>query len=298
MPEELRIVVVDQGGAAPSRGPTAPGGGQPARGPVSGGGPRAFPVLQRPGQQPPGPRAVVGADGSRRAISAIGTAGGVAGAAAAGNVAGAASGASAGIVAAVGGPVGIAVAAVAAGLGVAAIAARKFAQVVESQTSRLAGFSGPLAAAQAQTELRRELGLLRRAQRIGPELASAERLRSQFESTMTDLATEVLQILLGILEELRPVIEFVIDGMKAVTSFLEEYGDTIGKAALLMLAKLDPLAAAAILIARLFQGEVDRREDEEIDDPFTQQFLDLLPRDAHGQPLFWPAGQPVPQPGV
>ena len=213
------------------------------------------------------------------------------------NVAGAASSASAGIVAAVGGPVGIAVAAVAAGLGVAAIATTKFAQVVESQTERLAGFSGPLAAAQARTELGRELGLLRRAQRIGPELAAAERLRSRFEGTMTDLGTEILQILLRLLEELRPVIELVIDGVKSITDFLAEHGDAIGRAALLIIAQISPIAAAAILVARLAQDEADRREDEE-EDPFTQQFLDLLPRNSDGQPLFWPAGQPVPQPGV
>ena len=293
MPEELRIVVVDQGGAAPSRGAVAPVASSSARAPVA--GPRAFPAPRAAPAQ--GPRAVVGADGSRRALSAVGTAGGIAGAAAAGNVAGAASGASAGIVAAVGGPIGVAVAAVAAGLGVAAIAARKFAQVVESQTGRLAGFSGPLAAAQAQTELRRELALLRRAQQVGPALASAERLRSRFEDAMTDLGTEVLEILLQILEILRPVIEFVIVGMKALADFLDRHGDAIGFALPALVGFVSPMAGAVLAILRLFQGEVDRREDE-IEDPFTQQFLDLLPRDANGRPLFWPAGQPVPQPGV
>ncbi len=188
-------------------------------------------------------------------------------------------------------------AAVAAGFGVAAIAVTKFAQVIESQTSKLAGFSGPLAAAQARTEIGRELALLRRAQRIGPGLAAAERLRFRFENTMTDLGTEILQVMLRILEELRPVIEFVITGMKAVTGFLEKYGDEIGAALPIILAQISPMAAGVLLISRLFQDEVERREDDE-DLIFTQQFLDLLPRDAHGQPLFWPAGQPVPQPGV
>lgn len=306
MPEELRIVVVDQGGAAPSGGgggPTAPGGF--SRAPGGGqfpGGPVAPPVQPPPFVRPPpvqpSPRTPGTGDPSRRAISAIGTAGGVAGAAAAGNVAGAASRASSGIVAAVGGPVGVAVAAIAAGFGVAAIAAVKFAQMVESQTARLAGFSGPLAAAQARTELGRELGLLRRAQRIGPGLAAAERLRSKFEGTMTDLGTEILQILLRILEALQPVIEFVITAMRVLTEFLERHGESIGAALPALVGMVSPMAAAVLSILRLFQGEVDRREDEEFDDPFTQQFLDLLPRDANGQPLFWPAGQPVPQPGV
>ena len=305
MPEELRIVVVDQGGG----GSGSSGGGQFPR--VAGGGrvPGAPPVQPPPFVRPPpvqpppvqpSPRAP--RDPFRGAISAAGTAGGVAGAAAAGNVAGAASRASSGIVAAVGGPIGLAVAAVAAGFGAAAIAAVTFARAVESQTSKLAGFSGPLAAAQARTEIGRELGLLRRAQRIGPELASAERLRSKFEGTMTDLTTEILRLLLRFFEEMRPLIEVVIAGTSATTNFLEQHGDKIGEGAFAVARGINPKVATAVEIilgiANLMRGEVERREDDEFNDPFTQQFLDLMPRDTQGQPLFWPAGQPVPQPGV
>ena len=115
---------------------------------------------------------------------------------------------------------------------------------------------------------------------------------------MTDLGTEILGILLRLLEELRPVIEFTITAMKVLTEFLERHGDAIGAGLPALVGMVSPMAAAVLSILRLFQGEVDRREDEDFEDPFTQQFLDLLPRDAHGQPLFWPAGQPVPQPGV
>ena len=299
MPEELRIVVVDQGGAAPSRGgPTAPGGQQFPRAPGGGqfpSGPVAPPVQPPPFVRPPpvqpSPRAPKASDPSRRAISAIGTAGGVAGAAAAGNVAGAASRGAAGIVAAVGGPVGIAVAAVAAGFGVAAIAATKFAQAIESQTNKLAGFSAPLSAAQAQTEISRELALMRRAQRIGPELAAAERLRSKFETAMTDLGTEILGVLLKLLEAATPMIEVVIKVLTIFTAFLERFGDTIGEA-MIVLARMSSIVRILELIFAILDRVFGVAGPDPIVDPFTTAFMNLLPRDpATGQPNFF---QPIP----
>ncbi len=295
--EELRIVVVDQGGAAGGRGPAggpgarAPGGGQFPRGPVA---PPVQPppfVRPPPVQSPRGPRAT---DSSGRVISAIGVAGGVAGAAAIGNVAGAASGA-AGAVAAAGGAVGIAVAAVAAGFAVAAIAAKKFAQVIESQTNKLAGFSAPLSAAQAQTEISRELALMRRAQRIGPELAAAERLRSKFETAMTDLGTEILGVLLKLLEAAEPFIEVAIKVLTIFADFLERFGDTIIKA-MIVLARMSPVVVVMEAVFRILEKIFDAivPDDDPVVDPFTTAFMNLLPRDPRtGQPNFF-----QPRPGV
>ena len=290
MPEELRIVVVDQGGAAPSRGAAAPAASSSARAPAA--GPRALPALQAP-RAAQGPRAVVAADGSRRALSAVGTAGGIAGAAAAGNVAGAASGASTGIVAAVGGPIGVAVASVAAGLGVAAIAARKFAQVVESQTNKLAGFSAPLSVAQAQTEITRELALMRRAQRIGPELAAAERLRSKFEDAMTDLGTEILGVLLKLLESATPFIEVGIKVLTIFAAFLEKWGDVIVKA-MIVLARMSPIISIMEAVFRILEKIFDTivPDPDPMVDPFTTAFMNLLQRNPRtGQREFF---QPIP----
>ena len=299
MPEELRIVVVDQGGAAPSRGAAAPAASSSARAPVAS---RAFPRLHAPPVQPPqfagpppvqpSPRAPATRDSSRGAISAVGTVGGIAGAAAAGNVAGAASASSAGIVAAVGGPIGVAVAAVAAGLGVAAIAARKFAQVVESQTNKLAGFSAPLSAAQAQTDVRRELALLRRAQRIGPELAAAERLRSKFEDAITDLGTEVLGLLLKVLEIGEPFIEVATKSMAILADFLEKHGDTIALA-MKVLVRMNPIVLIMEAVFRILEKIFDTivPDDPDPPDPFATAFMNLLPRNARGQREFF---QPAP----
>ncbi len=325
MPEELRIVVVDQGGARPPAGPTAPAVGR-GLSPAAGGRPgirppRIFqpPPIQpppfRPPKLPPGipspspgriPAVAAGAGaasiaerarGSRRAIAGIGTARGIAGTAAAGNV-GAAASAAAGVAAAsIAGPVGIAIAAVTAGFAVAAIAVRKFAQAVESQTGRLAGFSGPLALAQAQTEIGRELIQLRRARRLGPELAAVERLRFDLEKALGGVATEILAVLLRLVEELRPLIESGIRGLDLTADFIEKFGEHFDEAALAIVRQLNPTIALGLStvldIIKLMQGEVNRREDDETD-IFTQQFMDMLPRNDAGRPLFWPVDQPVP----
>ena len=323
MPEELRIVVVDQGGAAPSRGAAAPAGGPVPRGPIApgdglglfvpGGGrrPRGPVVPRSPEEQvalanrAKRQRArllgeeekILKAEQAARTAkfsSAVGTAGGIAGAAAAGNVAGAASRGAAGIVAAVGGPVGVVVAAVTAGFGVAAIAARKFAQVVESQTNKLAGFSAPLSAAQAQTEITRELALMRRAQRIGPELAAAERLRSKFEDAMTDLGTEILGVLLQLLEAATPFIEVGIKVMTIVANFLERWGDTIAKA-MIVLARMSSMVQILEAVFRVLEKMFDTivPDPDPMVDPFTTAFMNLLPRNARGQREFF-----QPRPGV
>ncbi len=308
MAEELRIVVVDQGGSAPSRGPTAPGGTRPGGVPsgpprVPGGGqfPRVHvpppvqpPTFVQPSPVQPSPGRSRDSDPSRFAISAIGTAGGVAGAAAAGNVAGAVSGASKAIVAAVTGPVGIAVAAVTVGFGVAVIAVKKFAQAIESETNKLAGFSAPLSLAQAQTEIRREEALMRRAQRIGPELAAAEQLRSKFEEAMTDIGTEILGVLLKMLESATPFIEVGIKVLTLFADFLEKWGDVIVKA-MFVLARMRPVVVIMEAVFRILEQIFDAIVPDEDDgpDPFATQFMNLLPRNARGQTQFF-----QPRPGV
>lgn len=299
MSEELRIIVVDQSGPAGGAGAVAPRGGQApgavgARAGVSArsrvGATAEFPALTTPRAQ--------GAVSAAAGFGAVSAARGIAGKAAAGNVTGAAAGAAGVGATALGGPVGVAVAGVVAGFAVAAVAVRAFAKAIESQTDKLAVFSVPLSAAQAQTQIRREQALLRRAQRLGPELASAERLRSRFEDAISDLGTEILSVLLEMLDAMRPLIEVVIVGMKLFAEFLEKHGDTIVRAAWIVAQVLQPILFAVEQLIKLIERFMGEREDEEDRDPFTEAFMDLLPRGTRGRPLFWPAGQAVPEPGV
>lgn len=87
-------------------------------------------------------------------------------------------------------------AAIPAALTLGAIAAegyvlKKFFNFVEHETDRLARYSGVLSQAQARTQLRREFADIRAAQRLGPELAKFENLRSELGTSMTNIGTEI-----------------------------------------------------------------------------------------------------------
>lgn len=292
MAEELRIVVVDQGGATGSGG----GGGGPSV-PASGGVPTPPPFVKPPPERQPPVRVDATA-----AMGAIATARGIGATAAGGNV-GAAAGATAGVTAAaIGGPVGIAIAAVAAGFGVAAVAARKFAQVIDTQVQQLAGFSGPLAAAQAQSEIRRELATIRRAGRLGGDLAEVEDLRSRWQDAMHDIGTEILKILLEALEAGRPFIEFATDILNRITDFLENR-QLPGMAWV-----IGPLQAILVEILTGQQQDRQDRKHREAGDvnvlgPFARELFENLPLGPARQlqPPFWPRGLSIPvipEPGV
>jgi hypothetical protein len=287
MAEELRIVVTDQTGSAGSGG-TAPGTG--SAGPSPGGTSPAAPRAGSSGSAEKKREAQFNAN-----LAAVQNTERIASQAASGAAGGAIASAAGLAASALSNPVGIAIASVVAGFGVAAVAARTFARSVERETNRLAGFSGDLALAQAQTEIGRELGDLRRARRIGPDLAQAERTRARFEGLTSDIWTEILAQVLRIVNILEPISEFFLNRLEAFLLFLEERTEFLIN---LLNAVAPPSGTALSLILKaLLRWEQERNQTDETDS-FTQQFFDLLPRrenDAGDSvPLFWPNGQPVP----
>lgn len=284
MAEELRIIIDDggvpSGGSAPAApGPGGRGGGIPVAPPSppspsppgqpSHPGGRAIPaIVAPPVQAPPSlPGAPVG--------PAIG-------------------------VAAVGGQIAIAAAGFVAGLGVSTAAIVTFARKVESETQRLAGFSPELAVAQSMTEIRRQGAMMRRAQRIGGGLAAVELQRARFEEQVTELGTNILQILLQILEKFDPLIELVIKATEKFNEFMEQYGRPIGDAAWETLKTAFPALRALDFIANILRRWTEDKDQALEQDPFMREFMSMLPHGgaARGHmPLFWPGGQGVPVPG-
>lgn len=271
MPEELRIVVTDQGlggttrgegGAPTSRAPSVP---QPSR---DGGAPAV--------RSPSGDKAAARREGEfRAAISQLQAAGA---SLASGRVGGAVA-AGAGGLTAIAGPVGITAAALAAGLGVAAIAVRTFAKTIQTQTAQLAIVSQDVALAQAQTEIRRFRALIRRGREIGPELASAERLRARLEDELFDLGTQILRVLLRFVDAATPAVELFISFANKITTFIDKFGIPYVEVALALFTFLRDRFGIDLLGG-----------DEDEQDPFVEEFLRLLPR----PPLFWPHDQPIP----
>ena len=288
MPEELRIVVSDESSAQPQTQRAAPQISRTGQGPqatISREGVRA-PVARRDTPRPPpfpppvqqkAPSAPPAAQaGTGRAVAA----GAVAGAVAA-----------------------VAVTAVVEVFKAASAAVKRFVSAIETQTAQLAGFSVVAATAQAQTQIRREAALIRRAERIGPQFARAEELRSRFEEATSALWTEILGLLLRLVEALEPAINVLIKAMGLIADFLEEHGDTIARMAGVALKVMFPILFVLEKIFELWDRIFGRDEQQQARDPFAEAFMQLIPLgrrqgDARrGVPPLWPEGVPAP-PGV
>jgi hypothetical protein len=226
----------------------------------------------------------------RARLATIATTASVARGAASGRVGSAAAASTGALAAAVTGPVGITIAAFAAAVGGAAVAVRSFGKLVEGQVSRLAGFSGEVAAAQAETDLRREVAQFRRAEQIGPQLAAAERFRGRLEQKSAELQTRLLAIVLELAQRAEPALEglfVVLDKVVTLTEIIMKVvNEHLGKLAILA----PGLAAIVKLLSEI--GENTRPEEEPgFEDPFLDEFMGHV----QNTPLFWPQGQPLPE---
>lgn len=130
------------------------------------------------------------------AAGSVGVGGGAAGGAAGGAVAALASN-----------PYTIAVAAVAAvAVGGAAIVS-EYDRIMGAEVDRLKGYSPEVGQAAAMSDLRSELADIRRAERIGPDLARYETFRSRAQDRLADLQTEILSVMLRFFEAVEPLLE-------------------------------------------------------------------------------------------
>lgn len=266
MPEELRIVVVDQG-TTPSGGtaPSAPS----TRAPSGGGGGR-------------------GSSTEAKIERGLGRIESILTSLASGRVGQAASGIG-GALSGVVGRAGLAIAGFSAALTVGAVAAKSFGRAIQQQVSELAAVSPAVALAQSQTELRRFFAQYRRGLAIGPELAAAERMRARFEESMTDLGTSILKILLQMASKLEPMVNAAIWLTDKLNNFVENQernGNALAAFTAWLAAVIPGGIAALDAIRNLFEDQQDQQQE----DPFAREFTDMMPR----PPWFWPEGQPVP----
>lgn len=290
------------GGPAVGGGPLRPGRSRSSRPPTGrfangpgGGGPSSLRGVASGLSAIPGLSGIAGVAGRASAIGGLaGGAGGAGGAAAAGGAgaAGAAGGAGAALGAgAAAGPIGLAIGAVVAGAAAAGLAMKKFADNAEVEARRLGRFSGELALATAQTDIRREIADLRRARRIGPAAARFETTRSQLETATFDLFTEIKVVIFQLIDELRPMIEQVIAGLKLVkdvVAFLNKF-EILSDLLINFLKTVSPLFRVIIdisgwvqFIAEFFGFEVGKEED--LLDPFFEQFVAMVQQGAVAGP--------------
>lgn len=174
-----------------------------------------------------------------------------------------------------------------AGLTVAAAAGaagiKALFDTLGNEVRRLEGVSAEVNVATSMNEVRREMADLRRAEKIGPDLARFEALRGKMEDKMYDLGTEIHAILLKIFEALAPAIETVINGISVAVAALGQVNASIDSlAATMTLSNQDNIVAAnanAIATARLataMKRFVDGQQDQQAamtSDPFLDGFL-------------------------
>jgi hypothetical protein len=177
--------------------------------------------------------------------------------------------------AAAAGPAAIAVAGVAVAAVAAGAAAKMFADTMHDQAQRLEQYSPELSNQAAQTDLRAELAEIRRAQRIGPELARFENDRSRAMTALSDIGSNILSVLLSMYELARPGIQNIItalellaaggeitsESVRGILDFLtgEEWRDN-----------LERVQKAAGRIVSIMEGS---NEPEWADDPFFESLL-------------------------
>lgn len=198
-------------GRLPSLDPMAPVSVPRPPGPVVAPSLGAPPVAALPAAVLP---PTVGAAGATAASTGLGVAGG------AGVAVGAAEGgavAAAGGLAAIAGPAVVIVGA----LTVAAVAVKMFGDAVERNVDQLAKYSSTLSVAQAHSEMREMRAQMSAAQRLSPELAKFEDVRSRASEAMSGTMTEVKLAVLRLVEPMLPFLNKAVDFIEFTTASIK-----------------------------------------------------------------------------
>lgn len=177
------------------------------------------------------------------------------------------------------GPAAIAIGGFAVAVGAGTMAVKGLFDTLSNEVKRLEGVSADVSVAASMTDVRRELADLRRADKIGPDLARFENTRSKFEDKLSDAWTEILKVLLRIFETIEPAVKLGTDFVGLFAAALDQVLaaiDTV-RAAMTWDGEDDKKAAAALTNAseRLTQALESFGRDKEEDDP-EDPFMKLL----------------------
>jgi hypothetical protein len=205
---------------------------------------------------PPLPAATGAVAGT--AAKAVTTAGPAAAAVPAAPAAAAAAGL--GKLAAIAGPVGIAVAAIGTVAAVAVVGLKMFGKMVEEEAKKLALYSGAVAGAVAETEIRELQATLRRTERIGPDVANWETMRGKFSERMMDVNTEILNVVLKFANHFEPVAENALAVLEMIAAAGQLYGNGIAAGLAAMTSTGSFLASIAANAKKLREMKEEERD--------------------------------------
>lgn len=200
----------------------------------------------------------------------------------------------------------IAFAAVAASVGVAVVAVKAFGAVIKDQAQKLDAYSPAVSMAVSQSEIRQELAMFRRGERVGNDVAKWEGIRGQVSEKLTDIGTEILSLLLKFVNEFEPQIKMAVaamdlipPGIELMVKHLELLAEIARGKVFSIPDTLQEIAAANRRFAKAMQELLDRDKDkdEDLADPWLGEFYKILVEriaaDAIPRPLI-----PPPPPGL
>lgn len=129
-------------------------------------------------------------------------------------------------------PYTIAAAAVAATVVGGAAIAKEYDKIMSREAARIKDYSPELSNVAALSEIRTEIGKMRRADRIGGDLADYENFKSRAEQRLAEVQTEILHALLDIFKLLEPTLEQALHGADigiANLQVLAAHGEAVNK---------------------------------------------------------------------
>ena len=172
------------------------------------------------------------------------------------------------------GPVGIAIAAVAAGAVILGVTIKKMTDVFRGEAEKLQGWSVDVAVAKANTEIRKELGLMNRAQQIGPQVARWETSGSKMDSAFDRLGTQLLKgtdrLFGGPVQEILEAGTNILDLTTKLVDYSIKMYDLMGPVPEL-LSYLIPLVAISKAVNTI--ADIAGKAEEDEGDPMMASFL-------------------------
>ena len=185
---------------------------------------------------------------------------------------------------------GLAIQAAKYSVGLPYYGSKLFARTLNAESSDLAGLSAPLAQSVADSNLRSFDVRRRRAAAIGGALAGFERTRSELSSSVGDLWTEILKVMLSFFDVVKPLIENIAANVESMAdfinrelpNFLDGFADNLPE--LFNFIK-EPLH----IMSRSLRAMERAAEEANMDGFFEQLMANLI------APVgFWPGDQQAP----
>jgi hypothetical protein len=181
------------------------------------------------------------------------------------------------------GPFAIAVAGATAAIVAGAVIMKLAFDAIHRQVSEIEGYSPDVGFAAAKSEVRSELATMRRAERIGPDVAGFENTRGRMETKLYDLQTEMLKALLNMYQVIEPLVEVLGVGVDLAAKSLAVHNAISGEvykiAATDLLGPLKPLIDAYQLLPSIVKDSATdiintiTDNDTEVNDPWMEQWM-------------------------